>query len=632
MGMIRFSELDSKLTLSLQGFQLMKTWVRRLSSLVVLIFISYGSAPAYAESPQWVEVRSPHFSVITDAGEKRGREVVFHFEQMRAVFSELMTKANVNIPVPLQIVAFRNSKEFKQVAPLWHGKPTQLAGLFQGGEDRSFIMLDMSAENPWSVVFHEYAHQLMSGAVGRQLDPWFEEGFAEYFSTIEVDNKEARVGKPSGDAYLILQQNGILKIADLFKVRQNSQTYNENGDRRTVFYAESNLLVHYLYDNKLVTKVGAYFDLTAKNVPVEDAIQQAFGMTAAQLDKVFRDYVSSGRSRYYAIPTPANIASSSYTALPISSSDSNAVMADIHLHSLDYHDKAIAEFLDILKTDPNNAAACRGLGYGYLQKQEYAQAADYFHRAAQLDSKDPRVHYYSAMLMSRQGGFGNREHAPEMIKELETAISLDPSFADPYMLLGFAQLASGDPPKGLETMKKAIALSPRNEAYQFNLAQAYLGNQKFDEALALLHSLEKTQNPELAARVQMILTQAQQMKDSWQRYQQTRGLTPVQVQAATAEADNSEATDQKAPVAVKKPGAVGFLHGTVLSVDCSAAPGAVMTVVSGAKTWKMKVADTSHVVLQGADKFSCAWSKQKVALNYEAIGSAEGRVISVEIQ
>jgi tetratricopeptide (TPR) repeat protein len=631
--MIRFSELDSNLTLSLQGFHFMKTWVRRLSSLVVLIFISYGSAPAYAESPPWIEVRSQHFSVITDAGEKRGREVVFHFEQMRAVFSELMTKANVNIPVPLQIVAFRNSKEFKQVAPLWHGKPTQLAGLFQGGEDRSFIMLDMSAENPWSVVFHEYAHQLMSGVVGRQLDPWFEEGFAEYFSTIEVDNKEARVGKPSGDAYLILQQNGMLKIADLFKVRQNSQTYNENGDRRTVFYAESNMLVHYLYDNKLVTKVGPYFDLTAKNVPVEDAIQQAFGMTAAQFDKVFRDYVSGGRYRYYAIPTPANINSSSYTASPISASDSSAVMADIHLHSLDYHDKAIAEFLDILKTDPNNAAACRGLGYGYLQKQEYEQAADYFHRAAQLDSKDPRVHYYSALLMSRQGGFGNREHAPEMIKELETAISLDPNFADPYMLLGFAQLSSGDPAKGLETMKKAIALSPRNEAYQYNLAQAYMGNQKFDEAVALLHALETTQNPELAARVQMTLTQAQQMKATWQRYQEAKDSRALQVRPAPAEADDSaKPADEKPTAAVKKPGPVGFLHGTVLSVDCSAAPVAVMTVVSGAKTWKMKVADTSHVVLQGADKFSCTWSKLKVALNYEVTGSAEGRVISVEIQ
>jgi hypothetical protein len=87
---------------------------------------------------------------------------------MRSVFGALMTNAKVNIPIPLQIVAFRNAKEFRQFAPLWNGKPVQLAGMFQSGEDRSFIMLDMSTENPWSVVFHEYAHQLMNGVLNCQ--------------------------------------------------------------------------------------------------------------------------------------------------------------------------------------------------------------------------------------------------------------------------------------------------------------------------------------------------------------------------------------------------------------------------------------------------------------------------------
>ncbi len=84
-------------------------------------------------------------------------------------------------------------------------------GLFQGGQDRSFIMLDMSAESPWTVVFHEYAHQLMNGILARQLDPWFEEGFAEYFASIEVDSKQARVGKVPSYEYQILQQGGMMK-------------------------------------------------------------------------------------------------------------------------------------------------------------------------------------------------------------------------------------------------------------------------------------------------------------------------------------------------------------------------------------------------------------------------------------
>lgn len=309
--------------------------------LSCILFVCSLVPCCYADAPQWVEVKSPHFSVMTDAGDKRGREAAMRFEQMRSVFGALMTKAKVNLSVPLQIVAFRNSKEFRDFVPLWHGKPGHFAGLFQPGEDRSFIMLDLSLENPWQLVFHEYAHQLVNANLNQPLDLWFEEGFAEYFSTIEVDNKEARLGKPSEYSYRILQQNGWMKIGDLFRVQHNSPAYNE-GDRQNVFYAESGMLVHYFYDNQLVPKAMLYFDLKLnKNVPIEDAIQQAFGMTAIQLDKALQNYVSSGRSKFYPIPTPPDIASTGYTVTPVGAADSAAVLADIHLHSPDYHDKAM---------------------------------------------------------------------------------------------------------------------------------------------------------------------------------------------------------------------------------------------------------------------------------------------------
>src|SRR5258708_648916 len=194
----------------------MKSFFRRPISLTVCLVLACSFAKrCEAGDSQWVEVKSPHFSVVTDTGDKRGREVAMRFEQMRAVFAVLMPKANVNITIPLQIVAFRNTKEFRAFAPLWHGKPTELAGLFQGGEDRSFIMLDMSVEDPYQVVFHEYAHQLMNGNLSPSMDPWFEEAIAHFFSSIEVDSKQARVGKIPDQTYLVLQQNGMMKVADL---------------------------------------------------------------------------------------------------------------------------------------------------------------------------------------------------------------------------------------------------------------------------------------------------------------------------------------------------------------------------------------------------------------------------------
>src|SRR6202040_979066 len=127
---------------------------RPFARLAIILAVTFsGISAVFAGEPQWVEVRSPNFSVVTDAGEKRGREVAMRFEQMRAVFGALMTKANINLPIPLQIVAFRNGKELRQFAPLFKGKPIELAGLFQQGSDRSFVLLDMAVENPWPVRF-----------------------------------------------------------------------------------------------------------------------------------------------------------------------------------------------------------------------------------------------------------------------------------------------------------------------------------------------------------------------------------------------------------------------------------------------------------------------------------------------
>lgn len=624
-----------------RGF-LMNAYLRNpLKVCLGLIAAIAFASRTFASEPPWVEVRSPHFSVVTDAGDKRGREVAMRFEQMRSVFETLMVKANVNIPVPLQIVAFRNTKELRQFAPLWNGKPTEVAGLFQSGADRSFIMLDMSVENPWTVVFHEYAHQLMNGILAAQTAPWFEEGFAEYFSTVEVDNKQARLGKVPEYEYQILRQNGMMKVADLFRVRQYSSTYNESGDHRSVFYAESGIVVHYLYDNQWIPKLGTYFDLvTNQNVPVESAIQQTLGISAAQFDKALWAYVNSGRYKYYAIPNPANIVSADYAVKPLTVADGNAILADIHLHSLDYHDKALEEFQDILKTDPNNEAACRGMGYAYLQKGDFDQATGYFKRAVQADSSDPRAHYYYALLMSRQGTFVDRSLLPAMTKELETSIALDANFADAYSLLAFAQTYGGDPAKGLETIRKAVAISPRNESYRVNLARMYMNNQKPEQAIAILQALQKIQNPQMTNDVNQTLAQAQELKARLQSESQLANSSTPLILGSSAPSNPSDpqqegeesARTRLDPNALDNRGAAKFLQGKVMAVDCTAPPSAALTVLSGTQTWKMKVENMDHVILIGADKFSCSWSQQKIAFNYRETGANQGSVISLEIQ
>jgi hypothetical protein len=84
--------------------------------------------------------------------------------------------------------------------------------------------------------------------------------------------------------------------------------------------------------------------------------------------------------------------------------------------------------------------------------------------------------------------------------------------------------------------------------------------------------------------------------------------------------------------AIPKREAAKFLHGKLLSVDCSSPPATILTILAGPKTWKMRIADSNKAIVIGADRISCDWINQKVAVNYNETADSRGDVISLEIQ
>jgi tetratricopeptide (TPR) repeat protein len=595
--------------------------------------------PAFGNDPEWVEVRSPHFSVVTDAGERRGRETALRFEQMRAVFGALMGRTKVTIPVPLQIVAFRDGNQMRRFVPLWHGKPVQVAGLFEGSNDRCFIILDMAVDDPWQVVFHEYAHLLLNGNTGPQSQPWFDEGFAEFFSSIKVKGKEAEIGLPVENDWHFLQKNSLMDVADLFRVRQNSSIYSENGDRQSLFYAESWLLVHYLYDQRGLRKVPLYFALAERGMGIEESIRQAFGMSALYLNNRLRDYLSRDQLRRYRVSVDSVTDGSKYVVRRLAITDAQAVLADVHVHSADYQGKAVAEFKGVLKVEPENAAALRGLGYAYLIKHQYQQAAECFSMALKHDSDDPRLLYYSALLAQSEGGgpglSSDRERLRVVKEQLEKAVALDPEYADAYRLLALTYASLGKKDQALQTILKAVDLNPRNERYLLNLAQLYMVDGKYDESIAALEELCKAHDQEIAEQAEKELMAVREIKRA------SLAGVPVDARLGTAgtaaEFIRRERADPYAAGASRSAAEITqspaeFIRGKLEAVDCSASPEAVLTVVSGAKTLKLHARDHALVIVIGADKFSCEWTNQKVAVNYRETAEDSGEIISIELQ
>lgn len=614
--------------------------MRRLVYCRLLLALLFSAlAPSTARADRWLEVRSPHFSVVTDAGPGKGRDLALRFEQMRGVFGVLLQRTRVNLPVPTQILAFENASDFRAFVPLWQGKPVAVSGLFQPGDDRNFIVLDLSSRESLPTVFHEYAHMLLAGNYPR-TQPWFDEGFAEYFSTIRVTDKEVEVGRPPSSAPL-LQGAALIPVTELLAVGRDSKIYNESGGRRTVFYAESWLLVRYLFENNKLEQAAGYFDLSRnQRLPVAEAIRRAFGMEPAELDRILRDAANPVRSSTHAFEAPAGIDDSGYTGAWLEPVDVKAVFADLHLHSPGYLDQAIREFEEVLRLAPKNAAAHRGLGYAYLSQQQFAKATEHFSQAAAADANDPRAHYYLALLMNRESlAAGGRMEDPwTMKKEAETAIKLAPDFADAYNLLAAAEASIGDLEGAIAAMKKAVRLNPRNDLYAANLAQYDLLAQQWDDAAALFDYLKQSDDPQVAAsaaedlerlpalrRTPPPVVARREKPQDWSQYEDPRWRrrTPAPLSSQTAARDAAPAPPDTRPIK--------FLKGRLLRVDCSTAPSAVLIVVSEKKTWKLRAADSRALVLVGADAFSCDWRNRDVAINYREGGRTDGDLVSLEL-
>jgi tetratricopeptide (TPR) repeat protein len=615
----------------------------RFRSLLVLILIT---TPCFASAPTWVEVHSKNFNVLTDAGEKRGQEVARRFEEVRSAFGAIFQKMNVNSSVPLQIIAFRNNKELKQYGPVWKGKAVEVDGFFQGSKDKNFVVLDLSSEGGWHVVFHEYMHLL----INTNMPPtpaWFDEGFADYFSTLTVNGKTIEFGNiPEGYPDL-LSTSRWMKTSDLFSVQHNSSEYNE-GDRRSLFYAQSWLTIHYVMTQQKLPIATKYLDLTInQHRGVDEAIQMAFGITPQQFDKALRDYFTS-RSMIFRLAAPPNMESGPFEAKAADPMFVEASLADLHFHEIDHQEEGISEFKKIIEKDANNLIAQRGLGYAYLQKNDYEHAAEHLERAAAADAKDPEVHYFNAMVTSQRGGDVAKVRA-----ELLKVVELNPNHAEALTMLGITEAQSGNKKDAVKYARRAVQLGPRNEYYISNLVFAQLQNELFDDAEPNLKLLAASTNPDIAQNAQRNLQQVQQMKQ-WKQQQAAR---MAEEEARVAENDKAynesvarlqKATDgnavsaggkrkivhvdqvpyagaEEVQVLPSRPG--GYAKGVLQGVECDG-DSAILHLIASGKPLNLQVKDIRRVVVINADGFSCGWRNRTVGVNYAADTNA---VISVEI-
>ena len=185
--------------------------------LGLLIFLLAESAVA---KDTWIEVRSPNFTVISNAGEKEARRIADQFEQFREVFHTTIPKLRIDLGKPLIIFAVKNEDSLKVLLPAyWETKGrAHPAGLYAQGEDRHFVAVrtDVETPNPYQIVYHEYTHAIMNLNF-RGLPVWLGEGLAEFYANSTIHDKDVEIGKIAPYHLQVLQTERLIPIDALLE-------------------------------------------------------------------------------------------------------------------------------------------------------------------------------------------------------------------------------------------------------------------------------------------------------------------------------------------------------------------------------------------------------------------------------
>jgi hypothetical protein len=669
-------------------------------AILLAVFLSASPFAPAAEPSPWLEIHSAHYTVITDAGERKGSEVALRFEQMRAVFATLLMKERLNEPVPLTILAFKSDKNYYQSAPLKQGQPIDVPGFFLPGEDQNFIVLNLFEAESWRAVAHEFAHLLLNYNYP-PVPGWFDEGLAEYFSSIRLNDKTYEIGSdpeltslftqdllenqhearnPPKSLTELLSGQVWLALPDLLTMKHDTTTYNE-GTHHTLFYAQSWMTMHYLLHEKKLPETGVYFDLVEnQHVPVDQAIQKAYGVTPAQFDQAVKDYFHSltplfvaldaskqpdslaNTPQVYQFPEIVGPSDSAITSKPMRESDALALVDELKIRIPERReaglkelealaaapDPAAAKRTDnkrddktnpLLVTTAGNEIAHRALAWDHIERGEFDAASEELGNAAALNQGDPWIRYYLSILRYRVSLAKHSDISglPNMMQDLRAVLDWYPEFAEAYDLMAIARMEGGGPVAAMQAEHAAIQLSPRNQQYVYHLAEIYVEDKKWDAARTLLDRLKTSSNPQVAAEARERLTKL----ENEQKYgissassSSTQKLSPQSSpfdvleqdaarRAAAAQASQSSTAD-------KRP--AKFLEGRLVDVDCSQSPAAVITVTSGKVVLKLRTADYKSLLLIGADTFSCAWNDRSVSVNYKPGGLSDGDLVSVEMR
>lgn len=567
----------------------------RLFLAAAFLLAAAGSASIPAASKDvWVEVRSPNFVVVSNAGEKEARRIADQFEQFREVFHNSFPRLRVDLGKPLIIFAVKNEDSLKLLLPAYwevkgHAHP---AGYYAPGEDRHFVAVrtNIEGDNPYEVVYHEYTHAIMNLNF-RDLPVWLGEGLAEFYGHSTIRDKDVEIGKIAPSHLQALQQNRLIPIDVLLEADAQSPYYNEQ-DRVSVFYAESWAIVHYLMldpearKRQLLANFLTAWEASGSQV---EAARRTFG-DLKSFSKAMEAYARQNVFYVGKVNTTIHGDPKSYSSRVLPPAELSADRALFYIHTK-RTEEARTAVEEALQADPGLALAHEARGLLAYYQNDFPTAEAAFSRAIELHSTSYFVYYFDAEARLRRG-MPSSENRAQIVASLDKALAMNPQFAPAYAALSSVySLQPETHEKAFEAGRRAVQLEPGNLSYAINFAYVLLNAGKTAEAKELSARIQSAAKTPADRASAVALTEAVNSREMYDKQmaenaERARRESEEQSAAKSAEGASTTTTSLSAnatlvarrdsavtsgtPSASKHANQIEYaLEGTITSADCN---------------------------------------------------------------
>jgi tetratricopeptide (TPR) repeat protein len=580
--------------------------------VAALVLVAYLPLARGASNKQWTLVRSPHFEVYSQAGERDGRSALLWLEQLRAFFvrtSAAQAGPDLESHGPVRVIGFQSAKEYAAFR-----LQAAADAYFVGGEAIDYIVMPRLGPEEFGVAAHEYAH-LVLHSLRLRLGPWLAEGVAEFFSTVRISENGGLIGGDLPMRTRTLRQRPWIPLAQLLALPANSPI---RADRNTadVFYAESWALTQMLiFSPAYATRFSQLWSGMQTGASDAEMLARVYGKPLSAITADLRDWIQSPKS---GVPLPGipNV-SQHIQVSELTGFESHLMIADLLLACADLG-RARTAYSVLANERPEDARVAAALGNIALREGDRSTGREQWKRAMQLGIRDPTLYYQYAILAEDAN-----VPASDIESALRRAIELRSDFDDARYKLGLLESNRGHYAAALEQFR-AMRSVPVERAYGYWTAVAS----------ALTETDHREEAKEAAGNAMHYATNADERGSASRlAYAAETDLT-IQV--------SHDANGTLHMVTARKPHGTNdwnpfiepgdhiiYVEGQIRKVECSAGKITGFRVATASAAIEVALPDPSHVLIRGGTpEFVCgAVDERKVAIQYAAIekhGAVDG--------